>query len=358
MSYWDILGINKTDDVKAIKKAYAHMSKKYHPETHPDEFKELHTAYKAVLSMIKKGKLECKPVVMSSRDMAYSVPRKSEKKTPYSDFLVKVYQKYNQRKETHREDPIITEFRGLITDEKNNYAPNVWRRFFTGDEFLEKQYEPEFIRDMAKIIEQYMCIYSEKQKKIAGRVPTYMVLYCIIAYGCMFENIGLIEIEEKVYRKERLGELKNVLKRQDNLLGDYLIAEQRDELVGERFAFYVYRNILELLEYETPDKAAIKKWLLEGMAKENRSHVLELLHRSPRQGVLVGNVYRHKNVIIRSPLIFELLEYLLHTNHLNLEVYEDVLCEVCLDGWEFRDSREEKDILVLTIEENRKKREH
>lgn len=359
MSYWDILGIEKTDDIKAVKKAYAKMSKQYHPETHPDEFKQLHTAYKAVISMIKRGNIEVAPVLPQAPvTIRVQIPRqKEESNSRYTDFLAKVNRKYEQKCLSQGEEPLISEFRRLIMDEKNNYAPKVWRRFFTGDRFLERQYEPEFIHSLAGVIGEYMQKYSAKNQNVAGRAPTYMLLYCIIAYGCMFENMGLLKIKEKVYRKECLEELANVLHLQDSLLGDYLIVEQREELVGERFAFYVYRNILELLEYEKPNRVAIRKWLIEGMAKENRSHVLELLHYAPSRGVLIGNVRRQKNVIFRSPLIFELLEYLLHTKHSNLEVYEEVLKEVCLDGWDFMESREEKDILVLTIEENRRKRE-
>ena len=44
MNYWEILGIEETDDLHRVKKAYAQKSKLYHPETHPDEFAQLHKA--------------------------------------------------------------------------------------------------------------------------------------------------------------------------------------------------------------------------------------------------------------------------------------------------------------------------
>ena len=46
MNNWDILGIEPTDDLNIIKKAYAEKSRLFHPETHPEEFQKLHKAYK------------------------------------------------------------------------------------------------------------------------------------------------------------------------------------------------------------------------------------------------------------------------------------------------------------------------
>jgi len=48
---WDILGIDKTDDKKTIKKAYAVLIKQYKPDEYPEKFKEIQAAYKIALSM-------------------------------------------------------------------------------------------------------------------------------------------------------------------------------------------------------------------------------------------------------------------------------------------------------------------
>lgn len=49
MNCWKILGIEKTDDKRAIKKAYAMKARELHPEEHPEEFRELHEAYEYAL---------------------------------------------------------------------------------------------------------------------------------------------------------------------------------------------------------------------------------------------------------------------------------------------------------------------
>ena len=60
--YYSILGVSKTDDDAAIKKAYRKLAKKYHPDTHAgdknaeEKFKEITEAYE-ILSDPKKRKL-------------------------------------------------------------------------------------------------------------------------------------------------------------------------------------------------------------------------------------------------------------------------------------------------------------
>lgn len=59
-SLWDTLGIEPTDDVAAIKKAFAAKAKIYHPEEQPNEFKILQNAYKQAVAYAKH-----KPVIHS-----------------------------------------------------------------------------------------------------------------------------------------------------------------------------------------------------------------------------------------------------------------------------------------------------
>jgi len=48
-SNWDILGIDATTDKRVIKRAYAKMLAKYHPEEFPEKFEEINHAYKWAL---------------------------------------------------------------------------------------------------------------------------------------------------------------------------------------------------------------------------------------------------------------------------------------------------------------------
>ncbi len=55
MTVWEILGIDPSDDERAIKKAYAKGLKKHHPEEDPEGYQRLREAYDAALNQAKHG---------------------------------------------------------------------------------------------------------------------------------------------------------------------------------------------------------------------------------------------------------------------------------------------------------------
>lgn len=57
MECFDILGIMPTEDVKSIKRAYAHKTKEFHPEDHPDEFRKIYQAYEEALKYAEYQKV-------------------------------------------------------------------------------------------------------------------------------------------------------------------------------------------------------------------------------------------------------------------------------------------------------------
>lgn len=379
MNYWEILGIPRTDDISAIRKAYAAKCKIYHPETHPEEFKQLHTAYKTLVSGMKNRRRgisasesnnTVQETILSLKEseettetgtMIFSgvqknvPPKEVSVRTAEDDILAQIEAQVSRKKQGVYDDPMIKRLLGMLEDGKHEYYPQAWRRYFICRDFFVRQYNPEFINAMAEIIEKKLLESAKDRDNVCGRVPTYLLLYNIIVYGCMFENIGLMRVNENVYKKELLTNLKKALRKFDSMLHDYLILERRDELLGERYAFYVYRNILEILECENPDRVKLKQWLIDGFDRTNTSHVLEIMHYSPRKGALINNVCREKNRIICSSVFCELMAFLLSSQSMNAELFEEVLEEVCKIKKQ-KTYPEEKEILVLMIEENRAKR--
>lgn len=55
MSMWSELGIESTNDVNIIKRAYAEKAKEYHPEEYPNEFQRLRSAYKSAMAYVKRN---------------------------------------------------------------------------------------------------------------------------------------------------------------------------------------------------------------------------------------------------------------------------------------------------------------
>lgn len=53
--FWEILEIEPTTDISVIKRAYAVLAKKYHPEQYPEEFLNLRNAYEAAMDYAASG---------------------------------------------------------------------------------------------------------------------------------------------------------------------------------------------------------------------------------------------------------------------------------------------------------------
>lgn len=53
---YDILGIDRGADKKAIKRAYAELVKRYHPEEQPEEWKRIHDAYEQAMELVSAKK--------------------------------------------------------------------------------------------------------------------------------------------------------------------------------------------------------------------------------------------------------------------------------------------------------------
>ena len=53
-SAWEILGIEPTENKRVVKKAYAKMLAKYHPEDYPNEFQEIQNAYKSIMDSFNR----------------------------------------------------------------------------------------------------------------------------------------------------------------------------------------------------------------------------------------------------------------------------------------------------------------
>ena len=83
MSFWQILGIEPTKDVTAVKRAYAARSREVHPEDSPEEFRLLHEAYLAALAYARQTDTEePEPTFAPAPVIEAPVAEAPEEKTP------------------------------------------------------------------------------------------------------------------------------------------------------------------------------------------------------------------------------------------------------------------------------------
>lgn len=368
MNIWEILGIEPTDDMRMIKRAYAKKCKIYHPETHPEEFQLLHQSYKKALTMIRSDK-EDEEYPEKVESEGYAIPKTSvdlipmvkkierlpiqipvENKEPSE---VEVRKKENKEYleqlerlgEAHKRKEIpkdIHAYFGWMLE--NEFGQKPWKKYVFGKEFLDKQYDTEFI-------ERFSDIYGEKLLKIKeegkGATPLWVDIYLLIAYGCVFSRVNTIDIEERIYKRQLIRPLTNAWRISTSVLRCCKYLEENAELVGERFAFYIYRNILEILDEDIPDKERIKTWLQEGFKPYSTDYILEILHINDKAGYKLGEgEYRYQNMIMQSPAMYELVAYLLESERKNIEVFKGAFKEVC----QTLEMNEELEILLLMLE--------
>ncbi len=352
MDIWDILGIKKTADIREIKKAYARKTRIYHPETHPDEFQVLHRAYEAALNYAGNTK---KTVQDLTENVDFIFPKQeygTEKmfvpNLEFDDFINEIEANSNQPRADLSGAP-VKEFEDLLHDKRKSFYPKFWKNYFTDSKFLNYQYNQDFIDKITEILEKDLRSASPYEY---GSIPQYAFIYLIIVYGCMFEKVSLNYIvTENVYKSESLVEMKEVLKLTENFYSKYLLIETREDLLGERYAFYIYRCILSELEEDKPNAAKIKSLLMDGFHKDNESHMLELMYvEYDGQYNSEHKKYNRKKLRLpRDPVFFDLMEYLVNKKN-TPRILIDLLKEVCQMDLDIGECRE-TDRLKMLLEE-------
>lgn len=334
MNDWMILGIEETDDLKKVKHAYAEKAKLYHPETHPEEFQKLHNAYKRIVAGIQ-GRTDYQQILQVSEPPATRLssgvgPARDTKQDMDFLKLVEAVAKNFESRHTDKRDPAqVAKVESILQHDKRNaellrqfqwmlyneFFKEGWRKFFIADEFLDRQYEPEFISGMTEIVKSRI---FELQRAKKGAYGLGVVVYFIIVYGADFEGMEHLQTDQHIYRKELLQGLADLFSWNGYMRNSYRLIENNQELLGEQCAFSLYRSILQELDADMPAKEKIKQVIIDGFQKENISR-----------------------------LFFDLLLYLAASNRKNISIFKASLAQVCEMEW---DSRIQDEVEILKLE--------
>jgi len=148
-----ILQIEPTEDIKKIKHAYAVLSKIYHPEEHPEEFKEIQEAYKAALSFAKR-KSELGVIQEDKTDTNISDQKEKqaaeEKDNVTDDYYEDLFKSYEIEKQSKIKE------QGIFFKHKISYlilntnvgTVEMWRNILKREEFNLAVYDSSFIQEM------------------------------------------------------------------------------------------------------------------------------------------------------------------------------------------------------------------
>lgn len=199
----------------------------------------------------------------------------------------------------------------------NEVSAEEWREFFINKDFFERQYEIEFITGMAEIIKSRLL---ELQRMKMGLMCSGVLIYFCIVYGDIYTKREYFQSDKKIYREDILRGLIQMFTSEVNRGYVHQRIEEDAGLLGEQYAFYLYRNILETLDADIPDKEKIKQLIIDGFQKKDISKVF-----------------------------FELLFYLITSGRKNIAIFQLALKQVCEMKW---DSSIQEEIEILKLELN------
>lgn len=164
---YEILGIEEGSSREEIKAAYARLSKKYHPEEHPDEFQQIHEAYSILTRRIQRGGGN-RPVRKNIVHTEYSESGMPEKIAPEQKELEKEEseereEQYDfekalrkgERKERERIHEIVlralAEMQILLMPQYC-HKMKLFRAFFAKEEYKEAFFTAEFLGGFADLL--------------------------------------------------------------------------------------------------------------------------------------------------------------------------------------------------------------
>lgn len=174
MDIYQVLGISPTRDKKIIRKAYAGLIRKYHPEEHPEKWKEIHDAYTIAMQRAdedqplheeqKSEQEEQKPQheeqkpeqeEQKPQEEAVGVHRKSESKWPEPEEdlfgnlekLSETAKKEQQEERQRQLKAAIEQLNTLCEPKKLQFLQ--WQEFFGKEEYQWAVRQGEFLYELA-----------------------------------------------------------------------------------------------------------------------------------------------------------------------------------------------------------------
>lgn len=161
MNCWEILGIQQTSDLAAIKAAYAAKAKEWHPEEHPEEFQQLQQAYRSA-SRYAKAQRGCAvnpnaaKIVTENRQNAVKCEEMSTGETAEKEVLRKSIEKEEASgaadvKKAVAEPIIVEEIADDIGESAQNYDYGDLRQSFDYEVVAETDLNDQFFREFFSI---------------------------------------------------------------------------------------------------------------------------------------------------------------------------------------------------------------
>ena len=233
MGIWNILGLEPTQDVSAIKRAYAQKTRDCHPEDDPEGFMRLREAYQAALDCAQgdgapAGQAEPEAgrgAEGQERSAGWTLEEPEEGLNPFED------------------SEAIRQFLELYTGKQRKDA-NRWLDYFTSAAFLDAAREPKFTQ-----------LLLEHVVRLEGEYPVnreflnwFCVAYQFVGKKLVYRNpdgSDRVEFEFKIYQGAEFDGLRDVF---EIAKKGPLPKQPRGNELGVLNSFLEYRYLASLAE--------------------------------------------------------------------------------------------------------------
>ncbi len=186
MNFYETLGVNKTDDITTIKKAYKQLARKYHPDRNPgndeyaEKFKEINGAYEVLSNPEKRSEYD----MQSSRPFGgfggFSSGRGAGTSPDFSDIFGDIFSQTMKRQKTqeHQAKNHFSQHEDLFKDifdetakrRSKSYENHQAKNHFSSSEDI---FDDIYGQGKTKEIRQSL-VLTKEQSKTGGTVDVYI----------------------------------------------------------------------------------------------------------------------------------------------------------------------------------------
>lgn len=203
---WGILELEPTQDVSAIRRAYAEKTRTCHPEEDPSGFMELRQAYQAAMAYAESGTVPQRPAApdhepLLQEDGEHDCEERQEPDEDEDPAPEKQYRfdwTLSDEEADHSPNPYvdheaIQKFEELYMG-KQRKNPKLWMDYFTSNTFLDVAWEPRFTE-----------LLLEKVKKVEITLPPTKEFLMWLSVVYLFSVKDKVSFDRAAMRLDNLG---------------------------------------------------------------------------------------------------------------------------------------------------------
>lgn len=204
---WKILGIEPTQDKRAVRRAFAEQAKLHHPEEEPEYFAKLNQAYREALRRIDdQANIKRQESAEEQEGEAGQTKRgegieetasasHGQEEERGLSLLERLQAAEEHTIQESMEKGALHDLIRLFENPKQMKQADTWKRFFLSESFLGEQFSQEFTRGLLTYLKrQTVCP--------ADNLPMGFLQELAIAYGFIPHFAGVEYFEGKIYPKE------------------------------------------------------------------------------------------------------------------------------------------------------------